>query len=410
MTKLSISRSGIRRRRGDTGASAVEYALIIAGVAVASITVVAALQRVGTSALGANSNQMNLPPNIPSSSTSAGPVPVVPAAPIASGSDGSVTLSWVDVPGATSYLIYGCGGTVITVTSTSYTCGGLTNGTTYSFSIAAANSSGASANSTTVSATPMPPAPATPTLSSATPGNGTIALVWTSATGATGYKVFGCGASVITLASTATSYTCTGLTNGNPYTVSVSATGPGGESTQSNTLTATPRPPGPTAPTNLIATPGNGTIALNWDDMPNATSYTVTGCGTPITVSVSNYTCTGLTGGQSYTISVTANGPGGTSPATTVTAKAALPVPRNGTLDNSQRIGTTGAGNVTGCVVAPVSVPGVTVTCSNGTGGGRGRVNFTATAAAPSGTLVTVTVTYFQGGVAGTATYPYWVV
>ena len=76
------------------------------------------------------------------------------------------------------------------------------------------------------------------------------------------------------------------------------------------TPTATPIPP-PAPPTNLVATPGNAQVALNWDDNtePDLNGYNVyrsTTPGGPYTkvngalVAVSDYADTGLTNGTTY--------------------------------------------------------------------------------------------------------------
>ncbi len=232
-----------RRRAHDTGASAVEYALIVAGAAIGLFGVAIAIQRSGTAALTASSDNMNQAIVSASASTTAPPIPGVPTAPTASAGDGQVDLTWNTVSGATSYLVYGCGSSTIAVTSTSYTCTGLTNGTSYTFSVKAVNASGSSGQSSAVSATPLPPAPATPGGLVVTAGDRLVDVSWDSATGATGYKVYGCGASPVVITGTATTHACTGLTNGTTYSIYVTATNMGPESAPSTTVTATPHPP-----------------------------------------------------------------------------------------------------------------------------------------------------------------------
>ena len=80
----------------------------------------------------------------------------------ATAGNAQVSLSWTASAGATSYNIYrgttagGESGTAVAtgVTATSYTDTGRTNGTTYYYKVAAANSSGTSANSGEANATP----------------------------------------------------------------------------------------------------------------------------------------------------------------------------------------------------------------------------------------------------------------
>ena len=98
-----------------------------------------------------------------SSQVSATPQSAVPAAPTnltATAGSGQVGLSWSASTGATSYKVQRSttsGGpytTIASPTTTSYTDTGVTNGTTYYYVVAAANTAGQSANSTQVSATP----------------------------------------------------------------------------------------------------------------------------------------------------------------------------------------------------------------------------------------------------------------
>lgn len=96
-------------------------------------------------------------------------------------------------------------------------------------------------------------------------------------------------------------------------------------------LVAPPPLPAPIAPTGLVVTSvASGTVSLDWEDIPNATSYTVyqgTGTGTVLAVvTASQATITGLTNGTAYTFTVRAtNTSGGSGASSSVTATPIVP-------------------------------------------------------------------------------------
>jgi formylglycine-generating enzyme len=94
-------------------------------------------------------------------------------------------------------------------------------------------------------------APATPTITSATGGDGKITIVWEEVAGASSYNLYWATGDTVTaitglkLIGVASPYTLTGLINGVQYAFAVSAAGSGGESGLSIPQTATPGlPPG----------------------------------------------------------------------------------------------------------------------------------------------------------------------
>src|SRR5262249_22107174 len=117
------------------------------------------------------------------------------------------------------------GGATCTTTALSCTVTGLSNGTSYSFTVKASNTVGAGANSNTLNATPAT-TPAAPTLDSATAGTNNVTLNWTAPTNnggstITGYKLYRSTSSgtetLLTTLGNVTTYTDSGLTAGTTY-------------------------------------------------------------------------------------------------------------------------------------------------------------------------------------------------
>jgi fibronectin type 3 domain-containing protein len=187
-----------------------------------------------------------------SNQASATPTLTVPAAPTgltATAGNTTVMLTWTASSGATSYNVKrstaaGSETTISSPTSASYTDNAVTNGTKYYYVVSAVNAAGESLNSSEVSVTPAVAAPAAPTGLSAVPRNAQVALMWNTSTGATSYNVKRSttnGSGYTTVSSpTGTSYTDTSLTNSTSYYYVVTAVGIGGESLNSNQVSATP--------------------------------------------------------------------------------------------------------------------------------------------------------------------------
>ena len=161
----------------------------------------------------------------------------------------SARITWSPVSGAVGYILYRANSTngpfsfpgnyVQSMTTTTYTDGGLNSNTLYSYTVVAMNAGGVSGNSAVVS-TP-PPAPAT---LGATAGNSQILLNWSASPSATSYIIkrgFSSGNETTLLTGiTGTSYTDTNLVNGTAYYYVITATGPGGTSGSSPEASATP--------------------------------------------------------------------------------------------------------------------------------------------------------------------------
>jgi fibronectin type 3 domain-containing protein len=191
-----------------------------------------------------------------------------PAGLTATPGNGMITLFWTAPAGALSYNVYrgtAAGGEGLTplatgVTTTTFTDSGLTNGTTYFYTVTAVNANinhvpalpSESAPSAEASATPStvaPPAAPTGLTASATAintGTPQVVLTWNASAGATSYRVYrstsGNGEGGTPLASAITALTFTDTTGvfGTTYFYKVSAVNAGGESPLSAEASATP--------------------------------------------------------------------------------------------------------------------------------------------------------------------------
>ena len=225
-------------------------------------------------------------------------VPASPANLTAAPGDRAVTLRWDASAENVTYSVYQYEGmaapadpgnwqlTQASVTEATYTVTGLTNGTSYAFTVKAVDASGESDFSMAVTATPnstLSQVPAAPVLLAALADDRKVSLSWDAVAGAGRYVVYkyaGSAAPVdpadweqVQANVTETAHTVTGLTNGTRYAFSVKAVGAGGESKFSNAVTATPKAPQP-------ETPGSGTGNDNDHDNGNNTSVIKSANGT----------------------------------------------------------------------------------------------------------------------------------
>jgi fibronectin type 3 domain-containing protein len=222
---------------------------------------------------------------------------------------------------------------VETVTGTSVTVTGLTNGTTYYVTVDAVNDADLhSAPSAEASGTPAT-APGAPAGLTATAGDGQVSLSWTApaSTGGaqvTGYDIYAGTTANVKLStpvasSAGSSVTVSKLANGTTYFFAVTAVNQVGQGPASGAASATPASPitQPGPPTGLTATPGHGQVALSWTAPVSDGGAVISGYlvyagtslggelaapvnGTP--VHATSYTVTGLTAGTTYYFKVAA--------------------------------------------------------------------------------------------------------
>ena len=221
----------------------------------------------------------------PSAAVSATPA-TVPGAPMALAAmprDGRVDLSWaapssdgglaisryeVEVDGSGTWTSTGN-------TSTTYTVGGLTNGTTYRFRVRAVSDSGPGAASSSIATAPTATAraPDVPRALTATPADSAVTLSWIAPFSDGGaallrYEVERDGDGTWTsTGNTSATYTAGGLTNGTSYRFRVRAVNSEGAGPATSAASAVPTTTvtSRAAPVLLPAMPSNGSVQLRWD-------------------------------------------------------------------------------------------------------------------------------------------------
>jgi hypothetical protein len=321
----------------------------------------------------------------------------------ATAGNGQATVTWTAPSNGgspiTSYAVISSADNITDVagTATSATVTGLTNGTSYTFTVQAYNAVGYSALSAPSNAvTPVGP-PAAPVVSGWTVGNGEITIDWSAPDNdggepLTGYTItMQPGGATYQAAATATSDTITGLTDGTSYTFSMTAANSLGTGPASAAVGPVIPLALPGAPTGVSAVAASGSATVTWtpptDESNEVTGYTVTTSPGDASLTVPGTataaTVTGLTNGTSYTFTVTATNATGTGPASAASAP-----------------------------VTPGPVPGPPTGVEATAGNAMATVTWTAPADAASSAISGYTVTAVPGratqtaaGTAATATF-----
>jgi titin len=321
----------------DTLAAAADASsagtVVVAGLVNGSIysCSVAAVNVAGT---GAASNAMNVMP-VASTVPVNGSVASAPQTVQASAANGSVVISFAAVTDSGSPVLdftatcTAPGGQQVSTTGTGspLTVSGLVNGSTYSCSVTARNENGISPASGTQSVTPAVTAPAAPTLVSVTPGDSAISVAFTAGSdGGAAVTAFTATCGDKTGSGLASPVTVSGLTNGQIYACSVTATNVVDTSASSDKRDTRPRTV-PQKPTQVTATPGDTMITLAYvaaadNGGADILGYTAS-CknnGTTFSVTSSASTDTSITvpgpsNGTAYDCTVTTNNTAGSSEA-----------------------------------------------------------------------------------------------
>ncbi|MEA2534508.1 MAG: large repetitive protein [Actinomycetota bacterium] len=300
-------------------------------------------------------------PSVRSSAVTPGTLPSAPTNVVATGGVASATISWTAAADGgspiTSYTITPYVGTAAQVPTTitgspptTTATVALTNGTSYTFTVSAANGVGAGPASAQSNAVmPAATVPGSPSGVTATPADSSATVSWTApADGGspiTAYTITpfigstAQPATTVTGSPPGTSALVSGLTNGTTYTFTVSASNASGTGVPSPASgPVTPAGP-PAAPTGVSAVPGNASATISWTAPANGGSpingYTVTPFiganaqpGTTVGAAAVSATMGGLTNGTTYTFRVSASNAIGQGPQST----ASNPVTPTGAL------------------------------------------------------------------------------
>ncbi|MGG2993300.1 S-layer homology domain-containing protein [Paenibacillus macerans] len=194
--------------------------------------------------------------------------------------------------------------------------------------------------------------PANPQNLTATAGNRLVNLNWNTVTGATYYNVYmsekpnAYGETALATVTGAT-YQVQNLTNGMTYYFVVKAGNPGGLSAESNEVHATPATV-PAAPTNVVATAGNGSATVTFTAPDDNGGSAITGYevfdsnGNKVatgSADATSITITGLTNGTTYTFTVKAKNATGSSDPSTPSNAVTPRAPSNNHHDDDEETG-----------------------------------------------------------------------
>ena len=177
-------------------------------------------------------------------------------------SDGPFGEDWTYVPGSSA-------------PASRYTVIGLENGVSYAFKLRAVAGDRIGRESEEVSARPVGGLPSAPEKLRAMSGDRRTTLLWEDAQNPSitrwqyRYRTTGAFAGWNAIADTdpsLTAYTVTGLTIGVVHYFQVRAGSDSGFGPPSETAAVSPEPPKPERPTGLKVLPGDGKVALTWDD------------------------------------------------------------------------------------------------------------------------------------------------
>jgi len=301
---------------------------------------------------------------------------------------------------------------------------GLTNGTTYTFTVTATNAKGTSVASDPSNAVTPATVPAAPSnvVATSAPASGTVSVAFSPPTNTGGsplqsYTVTSNPDSK-TATGTSSPILITGLTNGENYTFSLTAANATGSSISSPASNIATPSTVPNPPTNVVAVAGGNSASVTFSAPTSnggsvVTGYTITSSPSGLTATATSaaqpVVVSGLTNGQVYTFIVTATNAKGTSAA----SAASLPVTPTAVPGSPTNVLAT-VGNATATITctAPVSSGGLLITSYTATASPGGLTGTSSTEQAiyvnglTNGQAYTFTVTATNANGTGLASQP----
>jgi titin len=260
-------------------------------------------------------------------------------APISNGGN-TITNYWYSFYPDSSYNLIG-------PSPTTYTVSRLTNGTTYTIYLKASNAAGNTVTASSVTAIPKT-FPRAPIITSSTPGNSSITISFSDPSDNGGNAITGYSysyypdSSYNLIGPSPTTFSLSGLTNGQSYTVYLKATNSVGSTLVPSSTTLTPRTV-PTAPRIDTIVPIDSTLQVsilppsnNGGSSITGYYYTVNG-GSPVFGSTAINTVLNipnLINGTSYTIAVLAENAAGLSVASASVSSVPYTIPGSPLVDN----------------------------------------------------------------------------
>lgn len=250
---------------------------------------------------------------LPADAAAAVTSPGAPTGVTAAATNAGAQLRWISpasTGGApiTGYVITASPGgkTAKTTNATSFTVGGLTNGTSYTFTVAATNSAGTGPQSSPSAAvTPRAPvAPSAPRAVTATTGYQSATVAWTAPASSGGAPISrytvtaNPGAITVTATGDARQAVLTGLADGTAYTISVTAANSAGTSPAATAASAvTPALTVPAQPSSVqVAAAGGGATTVRWAPPASGGGSPLSGLtrGSPARMAASSAACSGV--------------------------------------------------------------------------------------------------------------------